>query len=335
MPKGLDMLKEGLTLADSMNFRYEKMILNKEISHAYSRLENYKKALEHYQQYAEMHDSVYQEQAQRNMVEMEQKFQAEKRNMEISQLRLDNAEKELNIRKQKSVRNLFLACFIFALITGVVVYRSYKRKKKADSEKEALLKEIHHRVKNNLQIISSLLNIQTEYVTDLEVMGAVQESQSRVKAMALIHQLLYQEKNLTRIEFGSYLKQLTSTLSSIFQKPGSQIAVAIHVSDVYFDIETSIPLGLIVTELVSNAYKYAFNGTAEGNIEIDLKPGPDNNHLLMVSDNGPGLPAGTDIHSLKTLGLKLVNILTGQLDGRFSYEYKNGALFMIEFSESI
>jgi two-component sensor histidine kinase len=332
---GLDILHEGLVLADSKNFRYERMILNKEISNAYAELQNYRNAYEHYQLYAELHDSVYQEQAQRNMVEMEQKFQAEKKNIEIGQLKLDNAEQELNIRKQKSFRNLFVACFLFAFVTGLLLFRGYRRKKRADSEKEALLKEIHHRVKNNLQIISSLLNIQTEYVTDLKVMGAVQESQSRVKAMALIHQLLYQEKNLTSIDFGEYMKQLSSTLSAIYQKPDSEIELDIHVSNVYFDIETSIPLGLIITELVSNAYKHAFERAAGGRIEIELKPVAGNKHLLVVADNGVGLPPGADIHDLNTLGLKLVNILTGQLDGRFSYEYQNGARFMIEFAERV
>jgi len=333
--EGLEILQRGLNLADSMNLRYEQMILNKEISGVYSRLQNYGKALEHYQYYADLDDSVYQEKAQRNMVEMEQKFQAEKKNKEISQLRLDNTEKELTIRKQKSVRNLFVSFFIFALVTGVLIYRSYQRKKKADSEKEILLKEIHHRVKNNLQIISSLLNIQTEYVTDLKVAGAVQESQSRVKAMALIHQLLYQEKNFTKIDFAEYLNELASTLATIYQKPGTDIIVAIHVSDTFFDIETSIPLGLIITELVSNAFKYAFNGSAGGRIDLELKPLSGNKHLLVVSDNGVGLPPATDIYSPKTLGLKLVNILTNQLDGTFSYEYQKGARFMIEFAESI
>jgi two-component sensor histidine kinase/uncharacterized protein HemY len=335
LSKGLHSLQQGLVLADSMNLRYEKMILNKEISNAYSTLQNYSMALEHYRVYADLHDSVYQEKAQRNMVEMEQKFQAEKRNIEISQLRLDNAEQELNIRKQKSVRNLFVACFFFAVITGLLLYRSYKRKKKANNEKEALLKEIHHRVKNNLQIISSLLNIQTEYVTDLNVIGAVQESQSRVKAMALIHQLLYQERNLTKINFEEYLKQLASTLASIFQKPGSDIKVVVHASNAYFDIETSIPLGLIINELVSNAFKYAFNGTGEGLIDIDLKSHSGDKYLLVIADNGRGLPPGTDIYSLNTLGLKLVNILTGQIDGRFSYEYAQGARFIIEFADSL
>jgi len=333
--EGLEILQEGLVLADSMNFRYERMILNKEISNAHSRLQNFQMALIHYRDYADIYDSIYQENTQRNMVEMEQKYQAEKKNREISQLRLDNAEKELSIRKQKSFRNVFVACFLFAVVTGLLIYRGYQRKKKADSEKEALLKEIHHRVKNNLQIISSLLSIQTEYVTDQKAMGAVQESQSRVKAMALIHQLLYQEKNLTSIDFGEYLKQLSSTLATIYQQPDSHIEIDIHVSDVYFDIETSIPLGLIITELVSNAFKHAFDGAAQGRIEIDLNPVTGDKHLLVVSDNGVGLPPETDIHSLNTLGLKLVNILTGQLDGRFSYAYQNGGRFMIEFEESM
>ncbi len=332
--KALSKLNEGLILADSLNFKYEKMILNKEISKAYTELGLYKKALLHFQNYSELHDSIYQENAHKNLVEMEQKYQSEKQKSEISQLKLDNIEQEVTIRKQKSVRNIFILGFFFAALSGYLFYRSYVSKKKANKEKEVLLKEIHHRVKNNLQIISSLLNIQSEYVTDNKIVGAVQESQSRVQAMALIHQLLYQEENLTKINFSDYLKQLISNLASIYQDKTSKVNVAIDTPESWLNIETSIPLGLIVTELVSNAYKYAFNNSNEGEIQISLKPLSEGKYLLRISDNGKGLPGGTDILNSDSMGLKLANILTGQLNGRLTYEYNGGAVFNVEFLEN-
>jgi two-component sensor histidine kinase len=332
--KALSILNKGLVLADSLNLMYEKMILNKEISKAYTELGNYKKALQHFQVSSELSDSIYQETANKNLVEMEQKYQSEKQKSEISQLKLNNIEQEVTIRKQKSVRNIFILGFLFAIATGYLLYRSYLSKKNANKEKEVLLKEIHHRVKNNLQIISSLLNIQSEYVTDNKIAGAVLESQSRVQAMALIHQMLYQEENLTKINFSDYLKQLTSTLASIFQTRGSEVDVTINAPDSWFNIETSIPLGLIVTELVSNAYKYAFNNNNEGKIDIMLKPLSERKYSLIISDNGKGLPEGTDILNSNSMGLKLANILTGQLNGQLIYEYNNGAVFNVEFSEN-
>ena len=178
------------------------------------------------------------------------------------------------------------------------------------------------------------MNIQSEYVTDNKIAGAVQESQSRVQAMALIHQMLYQEKNLTRINFSDYLKQLTSTLASIFQKKDTNIDISIDTPDSWFNIETSIPLGLIVTELVSNAYKYAFRNGHDGKIGITLKHLSDRKYMLTISDNGKGLPEGTDILNSNSMGLKLANILTGQLDGQLSYEYNKGAVFSVEFLEN-
>ncbi|MBN2612917.1 MAG: tetratricopeptide repeat protein [Bacteroidales bacterium] len=333
--KGLELLHESLHLADSLNVKYERMILNKEISIIYSGLKKFEKALAYYEVYSGLNDSIYKEESHRHFVNMEQKYQSEKQKQEISNLKINNIEQEIIIRKQRSVRNFSILGFIFSVITGLLFYRSYLLKKRANNEKEALLKEIHHRVKNNLQIISSLLSIQSEYDADEKVIGAFLESQSRVKAMALIHQLLYQAENLTKVNFGEYLKQLVSNLSAVFQKPGTSIQTIIHADGYKFDIETSIPLGLIVTELVSNAYKYAFTGKTTGEINISLYPESDKVFLMSVADNGTGLPDGKNPDDFNTLGLRLVKILTGQLDGKFSYKYNHGAVFNVEFTESL
>ena len=208
-------------------------------------------------------------------------------------------------------------------------------KKKSDMEKEALLKEIHHRVKNNLQIISSLLNIQTENVTDKNVIGVVKESQSRVKAMALIHQLLYQDKDLTKIDFSTYLPRLVTAVSSIFKMTEQDIEVKIDATNISFAIDMAIPLGLITTELVSNAFKYAFTGKKKGQIEIRLQAVSEKKYQLSVADNGIGLPAGLDFNSLDSMGLRLVKILTNQLMGVFTYQYNKGSVFIVEFSERL
>jgi two-component system, sensor histidine kinase PdtaS len=333
--KGLDILIDGLRLADSLNLKEAEMNSHKEIAQAYKKLGMFKEAFQHHLVYTSLSDSIFREESNRHFVEMEQRFQSEQRQKEISQLKLDKVEQEATIRSQRWLWMGLLLGFIFTLTIGILIYRGYLTRKKADSEKEALLKEIHHRVKNNLQIISSLLSIQTENITDERVVSAVLESQGRVKAMALIHQLLYQEKELTRISFRTYLPQLVNTVSSIFKKDDDKVETAVEVADIAFDIDISIPLGLIVTELASNAFKYAFGREKEGRLKVNLESAGNGKYILTVADNGSGLPPGTRIDELNSMGLRLVKMLTGQLDGELYYQWNNGALFTIIFTETV
>jgi two-component sensor histidine kinase len=335
LSKGISLLNLGLILADSLNLETARMNLHKELSLAYKKSGSYKKALQHYEEYTTLNDSIFMEESNSHFIEMEQKYQSEQREKEISRLKIDKLEQDVTIKNQRSTRNILLVGLLFFLVVGVLLYRSNRIRKKANDEKEALLKEIHHRVKNNLQIISSLLSIQSENVTDTSVISAVKESQSRVKAMALIHQLLYQEKELTRIDFATYLPQLIHAVSSIFKKKEDTIDVDIDASGIVFDIDTSIPLGLIITELVSNAFKYAFNGQSNGKIRIELKPADNDWFVLTVADNGKGLPAGIRIEELDSMGLRLVKMLTGQLEGDLNYEYNKGAIFTIKFTDTV
>ncbi len=333
--KGLDILNRSLDIANSMNFTSEQMALHKEISAAYTKLRSFENALKHYEMYSALNDSIYRRESNSHFMELEQKYQSEKREREIGQLKLDKIEQDITIRKQRSVRNILIVAIVFAIIIGVLLYRSYKTKKKSDSEKEALLKEIHHRVKNNLQIISSLLSIQTENVTDVNVIGAVKESQSRVKAMALIHQLLYQDRDLTRIDFSNYLPQLVHAVLSIFKKENKQIRTTVEAQNIAFDTDTAIPLGLIITELVSNACKYAFYGKQNGEILVNIRSVGENKYQLSVADNGQDLPHDIDFNKLDSMGLRLVRILTSQLEGVFSYRYNKGSIFTVEFTDSL
>ena len=149
----------------------------------------------------------------------------------------------------------------------------------------------------------------------------------------LIHQLLYQEKELTWIDFSTYLPQLVHTVSSIFKKEGDIVDVEIEAKNISFDIDTSIPLGLIITELLSNAFKYAFDEIKKGTIKIMISRVEDRNYLLTVADNGKGLPEATRIDEYTSMGLRLVKMLTGQLNGTLDYHFDKGAVFSIKFTE--
>lgn len=199
-------------------------------------------------------------------------------------------------------------------------------------EKEMLLKEIHHRVKNNLMVISSLLNLQSQYIKDKEVLGIFKESQSRAKSMAMIHERLYRSSDLKRIDFGEYIKTLATDLFRTYVHDSSLIKLNMDVEDIMLDINTAVPLGLIVNELVSNSMKHAFPDKMEGKIEVDFKH-KGSNFLLSVSDNGVGLPEDVDFKNTESLGLQLVNSLVNQIDGEINLNKEKGTEFTIIFRE--
>ncbi|MEI7811987.1 MAG: PAS domain S-box protein [Ignavibacteria bacterium] len=199
-------------------------------------------------------------------------------------------------------------------------------------EKETLLKEIHHRVKNNLQVISSLLSLQSEYVKDETALALFTDSRNRVKSMALIHERLYQSHDLSKIDFGEYIRELSGFLSRSYIIESNNVQINIICEDVYLTIDSAIPCGLILNELISNALKYAFPSRRNGNISVIFKEHPkDNDYLLTIKDDGIGFPEGLDFTETATLGLQLVNNLVDQLCGTITLSWEEGTVFTIKF----
>ena len=200
------------------------------------------------------------------------------------------------------------------------------------NEKSILLQEIHHRVKNNMQIISSLLNLQTRYVNDETAIEVLKESQNRVKSMAMIHEKLYQSRDLSHINFGDYIQSLVTNLFYSYNIEKTHIKPILEVDNLDLNIDTAVPCGLIISELVSNSLKYAFPPGMTGEIFISLKF-IDNKYELTIHDNGIGLSENIDFNNLETLGLLLVNNLTEQIDGEMTINRKHGTGFRIRFEE--
>ncbi|MBK8796069.1 MAG: GAF domain-containing protein [Anaerolineales bacterium] len=199
------------------------------------------------------------------------------------------------------------------------------------AEKEAMLKEIHHRVKNNLQVISSLLNLQVKSITDPAALEALSESQNRVRSMALVHEKLYQSAGLARIDFKEYAQSLVTSLFHAFGSHSEHITFQVNAAAVEVDIETAIPCGLIVNELVSNSLKYAFPNGRIGKIELELCHAADWLRLC-VRDDGIGLPLDLDFRQTESLGLKLVSMLASQLGGALTVDTTHGTEFTIAFT---
>ena len=204
-----------------------------------------------------------------------------------------------------------------------------KKIKESLEEKEVLLKEIHHRVKNNLQIIYSLLNLQTEYVEGEESLNVLKESQNRVKSMAMVHERLYQSPNLKDINFKEYVENLITDLFYSYGIEKGTIEMQFNLEDLKIDIDTAIPCGLIINELVTNSLKYAFP-QGKGILKVELVQVSDYIKLV-VADNGIGLPSDIDLENTETLGLKMVNNLIYQLDGTLELNRNHGTEFIIKF----
>ena len=203
-------------------------------------------------------------------------------------------------------------------------------------EKEVLLKEIHHRVKNNLQVISSLLAMRADSASESTAREMLCESQHRVRSMALIHEHFYQSPGLAKVDFGDYLHRLVNSLYRNYSANGEPVKLSMEMDDeVLLNMETAVPLGLIVNELVSNAFKHSFNGHRAGELIVTLRRNGGGSHSLMVADNGPGLPSSLDLAQIESLGLQLVRTLSHQLKAKLTLQRESGAAFRLEFKELV
>ena len=209
--------------------------------------------------------------------------------------------------------------------------RAEEQLKTSLAEKEVLLKEVHHRVKNNLQVISSLLHLQSKQIKDPETLGMFLESQHRVRSMALVHERLYQSEDLSGVNAAEYFRDLASYLHRSYAATSSQVSLRVDVAPVSLGIDVAIPCGLIISELISNALKHAFPDGQQGQILVYLRVGQDGQCTLVVSDDGIGLPEDLDLEQAESLGLHLVNRLVAQLEGSIDLYRKGGTTHRITF----
>ena len=322
----------------------------------------HRQALQYYQRFTAFKDSLSSEESLRAVTQAEFDYKFEKdslANVE-EQLRIQS---ELTVEQLKNEQRTRESYFLYgglglALLLGLWIFNRYRAASRQqaiianqkqevdkaydalhqrDEEKELLLKEIHHRVKNNLQVISSLLDLQTRNIEDQGALSAIEDGQNRVKAMALIHQKLYQNEDIGTISFEEYSRQLIGQIASLFPH-GSDVQVEVDKSDAQLDIDTAVPLGLILNELLTNAYKYGFASlpSGQGKIRVSLAPqSEEGSYLLTVKDNGPGLPEDFEIRRAKSLGLRLVRRLSRQLYGKADYSYEGGAVFRVSFKDTL
>ncbi|HMN28801.1 MAG TPA: PAS domain S-box protein [Caldilineaceae bacterium] len=223
----------------------------------------------------------------------------------------------------------------FALVQDVTERKVAEEQIKASlEEKVVLLKEIHHRVKNNLQVISSLLSLQSEQIGDAQVRAVLQDSQNRVRSMALIHEKLYQAKDQVRVDVAEYIQNLTSYLFRSYAARSTAIQLRVMVDHVYLGIDAAMPCGLIINELLSNALKHGFPTGQSGEVYVELQHDDEGIYTLLVGDNGVSMHADLVLHKSSSLGLQLVHTLVNQLDGSIELRHEEGVEFRIRFSDT-
>jgi two-component sensor histidine kinase len=198
-------------------------------------------------------------------------------------------------------------------------------------EKTALLREVHHRVKNNLQIVSSLLNLQADQEKSQPALAALRDTQTRVRSMALLHEMLYRTENLARINGAAYIEGLCAHLFHALGADPNRVRLDCRAAAVELGLDQAVPCGLIVNELVSNAIEHAFPEGRAGLITVELRRDADDRLALTVADDGAGFPAGFDFSRTSTLGLQLVRVLANQLKGVLRLERGRGAVFQVTF----
>jgi two-component sensor histidine kinase len=255
---------------------------------------------------------------------------------------LSIANKLTKYRKNTYGTALILTVGVILLLT--IIYSFYQKNRYISSlnetvesrlyERDTLLKEIHHRVKNNLQVITSLLSLQSSFIADEEIKGLFRYSQYRINSMAIIHEMLYQSDNLSRIDYGAYVRQLASALIVSMKGGNANIDLKINAKDLYLNLDTSVPLGLMINEIITNSLKYGFKNRNTGMISIQFEKLKYPNFILYIGDDGHGFSDDLDFRNTKSLGLKLIHMLALQLKGNIEKDNKEkGTHYIITFQE--
>ena len=318
-------------------------------------------AITHLQNFHQLRDSMLSQENLSTIDRLQIEFDASQKENENELLRKKSQLQSQEINRSKLIKDFTFGGLIFLCLVLILLYGRFSLKKKLHNtlikkkadidiayaklevniqqknklieEKESLIKEVHHRVKNNLQLTMSLLNSQSYYLEDLSAIEAIKESQHRLKSIALIHQKLYQNENLATINIQPYIVELIEYLKDSMSG-GKKISFDLAILNLELDISKAVPLGLIINEAITNVYKYAFPDRAGGKVEISLKEQYEDHYELMIKDDGVGLPPDFDYEQSNTLGLILMKGLSSQIDSVLKMKNDHGVSVSLVFNNS-
>lgn len=347
----IEKFKEFAKKSDNLVFYSQVELLSFQSDFASKK---YESAVDHLKQHQVFKDSIFNLEKLKQSTALQLQFETEKKDKNIKLLTQQGKLQEIKIQNEKVIRYVFIGSVTILVLFLVFLYNSFRTKKKKSeelesqrkqidkqneqlkkllAEKEWLLKEIHHRVKNNLQIVISLLNTQSAYLDNEDALMAIQNSQHRMHAMSLIHQKLYQSDNLSMIDMSWYIYELITYIKECYSSE-KNINFILDTEKVYLDVAQAVPMGLIVNEAINNTVKYAFPKNTKGEVYVSLKNIEKNLYQLIISDDGIGLPENFDIDETESLGMNLMRGLADQLDGTFSLENKNGLKIIVTFRKN-
>jgi two-component sensor histidine kinase len=316
---------------------------------------NYVSAIKHLNLYQQLSDSILNVAKIKQVEELQFKYETEKKEQNIKLLEKESKLQQNELLQASYTRNWILGGMALLLIIAGLMFRNARLKQRTNKkleihekeiekqnstlrhlvdEKDWLVKEIHHRVKNNLQIVMSLLNSQSAYIDNEAALTAIHDSQHRVHAMSLIHQKLYNSENISSIDMSFYIREMVSYLSDSFNT-ARRILFEYDVEPLEMDVSHAVPLGLILNEAITNSIKYAFPDGKNGVISISLSHTGLSNYLLVISDNGIGIPSQFNNKRSGSLGMNLMQGLSEDLDGNFSIENSNGTIIKISFAHEL
>lgn len=350
--RALHYAHESLTLARQVESTYHQMEAHRTLSNIYAAAQHYEQSLAHHRQYVAAKDSIFNTEKTRIITQMQTRYETEEKKRTIESLQHESRIQALQTARW---RNRMIAGVGALLLLSGFLFSRYRLKQRSNrlleakneeieaqrvaleqslAEKNVLLREVHHRVKNNLQVISSLLNLQADAIDDASALAALRDTQSRVQAMALIHRRLHRKEDLPCIDMQNYIEGLSDFLLRAFNGKAQTIRCEVHAPNLELNADTAIPLGLILNELLSNALEHAFPDGAVGEIQVAMREIAPDHYELEVTDDGVGLPPHAHTDPLSGLGLQLVQQLSRQLEGTLQVKNGIGTRYTLRFTET-
>jgi len=314
---------------------------------------DFKSALAHHKLYKKFSDSLLDYSKNKQIEELRIQYETENKEQRIKLLNKETDLQQTALKKSKLLNTLSIWSLVLLVLFLALLYNRYRLKQRTNAElelkekeinqnninlrhlldeKEWLLKEIHHRVKNNLQTVISLLNSQSAYLENDMALSAIKNSQHRIHSMSLIHQKLYNSENIATINMPNYIKELVEYLRESFSL-GQRVRFELKIDPLELDVAQAVPLGLILNESITNSIKYAFPDNRTGMIYVTLQATTEDKYLLTIADNGVGFDANISNKKINSFGLSLIRGLSDDLDAAFSMENNNGTILKIEFSK--
>jgi len=298
------------------------------IGNAFAESKNFKQAYENVKSFAVLSDSLYKENGVDKVIELETKYKTEQKEKENLQLKADNLEQEQLTQQANAQKKMFGIGLLASLLTLGVFAFFYRKNKRQKSIIETLQKELHHRIKNNLSIIDTFIEVAKEEFNDSKFETKLTELQNRIDSINEVHQQLYQSHDVTNLNLKKYIDTLAQNINASFSDSNIHLKTSID-DDLNINADKSFSVGLIVNEFLTNSYKYAFDNS-DGEIQIGMKENMQQ-YELTLSDNGKGLPKDFDIKKTDSFGLRIMKLLTEQLNGTFNLSNSNGVTLQIKF----